>query len=127
MTAPAGVLPAAAVRVARLPGRGRGLVAAEPIRTGRLIEAAPVVRLVPADRLPAGHPLWAYTFAWDEPPFAEAIAFGLMSLANHAAVPNAGLSLDIPGLTIRLLATADIAAGEEITIDYGIPLWFEAA
>jgi SET domain-containing protein len=113
------------IRVAPRPGRGRGVVAVESIRQGELIEAAPVARFGPDHRLPAGHPLDDYAFAWDEPPFAEAIAFGLVSLVNHASAPNARLARDLGERTIRLLAARDISAGEEVTIDYAIPLWFE--
>ena len=49
-----------------------------------------------------------------------------MSLLNHSSTPNADFETDIPNRTIRCFALADIAAGAEITIDYGIPLWFEA-
>jgi SET domain-containing protein len=113
------------IRVACMEGRGRGVVAVEPIRAGELIETAPVVRLRPGDSPESGSPLYQYTFAWDEPPFTEAIAFGVVSLVNHAAAPNATLRCDIAEQTLRLLAARDIAAGEEISIDYGIPLWFE--
>lgn len=114
------------IRVADIANRGRGVVAIEPIGKGALIEASPVVRLLPDASPPKSSPLFDYVFAWDEPPFAEAVAFGVVSLVNHAAPANATLACDIAGQTLRLLAAADIEAGEEITIDYGIPLWFEA-
>jgi len=113
------------IRVTRIDGRGRGVVAVEPILAGELIEAAPVARLRPGDSPAPVSPLYDFAFAWDEPPFAEAIAFGIVSLVNHAAAPNATLRCDVAEQTIRLLAAHDIVAGEEITIDYGIPLWFE--
>ena len=114
------------IRVTEIEGRGRGVVAIEPIRKGELIEASPVVRLLPDASPPKSSPLYDYVFAWDEPPFAEAVAFGIVSLVNHALAANATLACDIPGQTLRLLAASDIEAGEEITIDYDIPLWFEA-
>lgn len=114
------------IRATKIEGRGRGVVAIEPIRKGELIEASPVVRLLPDASPPKSSPLFDYVFAWDEPPFAEAIAFGIVSLVNHATPANATLACDIPGQTLRLLAATDIEAGEEVTIDYGIPLWFEA-
>ena len=60
----------------------------------------------------------------------------LLSPSDNVAVANGRLEIgaSLPGgaATIEAIepghkvATRDIAAGEEITIDYGIPLWFEA-
>jgi SET domain-containing protein len=116
-----------AVRVAVLPGKGRGIVAIEPIGEGELIEAAAVVRLEERHRLPDDHPLFDYAFAWDEPPFEEAIAFGILSLANHSEQPNAVVVRDYPNACLRLVALAGIAAGEEVTFRYGVEPWFEVA
>jgi uncharacterized protein len=115
----------AGIAVVDIPGRGRGVVAVEPILEGELIEAAPVLRLLAAESPAKTSPLFDYVFAWDEPPFIEAVAFGIVSLVNHAALPSARLECDFAEQTIRLLAARSIEAGEEITIDYGIPLWFE--
>ena len=116
-----------AVHVTTYPGKGRGLVAAAPIRAGELLEAAPVVPLR-RDQLGARTDgIFGYPFDWPDPPYVEAVALGMISLINHATTPNADWELDIPNKAIRLTATRDIAAGEEITIDYGIPLWFESA
>ena len=114
------------IAVTDIPGRGRGVVAMEPLIRGELIEAASVIRLVPDASPPKTSPLFDYVFAWDEPPFIEAVALGVVSLVNHSATPVATLECDFGKQTIRLLAARDIEAGEEITIDYGIPLWFEA-
>ena len=46
------------IRVTELQGRGRGVVAIEPIRKGELIEASPVVRLLPDARPPKSSPLF---------------------------------------------------------------------
>jgi SET domain-containing protein len=117
----------AALRVTEISGKGRGLVAIEPIGRGELLEAAPVVRLEERDRLPDGHPLSDYAFAWDETPFEEAIAFGLVSLCNHSDRPNATVVRDYPNRCLRLVAVADIAPGEEVVFRYGVEPWFEAA
>jgi SET domain-containing protein len=116
-----------AVRVAALPGKGRGVVAVGPIGSGELIEAAAVIRLRAGDRLSDSHPLFDYAFAWDEPPFEEAIAFGLMSLCNHAERPNAAVVRDYESRCLRLIALADIASGQEVVFKYGVEHWFEAA
>ena len=127
MTEPLDLPRHAGIRVAEIPNRGRGVVAIEPIRHGELIEASPVVRLLPDATPPKTSPLYDYCFAWDEPPFVEAIAFGVPSLVNHSAAPNATIDCDLDTQSIRLLAARDIEAGEEITFDYGVPLWFAEA
>jgi SET domain-containing protein len=114
-----------ALRVAEFPGKGRGLVAGAPIRAGELLELAPVLPLLPDELGKRADGIFSYPFDWPDPPFVEAVALGLISLINHTATPNADWELDIPNRTIRLMATRDMAAGDEISIDYGIPLWFE--
>lgn len=116
-----------ALRVADIPGRGRGLVAGAPIQKGETLESAPVIPLRRDQLGPRREGLFSYPFDWPDPPYAEAIALGMISLVNHADAPNADFEPDLPSLTIRLFAARDIPAGEEITIDYGIPLWFDPA
>lgn len=116
--------PGGFVGVASFPGKGRGLVAVRTILAGTLIEAAPVIRLTEADRPPRQSILHDYPFLWDDPPYIEAIALGLVSLANHSDLPNAAFETDLAGCEIRMTAARDIAAGEELTINYDIPLWF---
>lgn len=66
-----------------------------------------------------------YTFTWprpdDEGGDTAAIAFGLISMCNHApeaAQANAKLVRDHEAMHIDLVATRDIARGEEILISY---------
>ena len=60
----------------------------------------------------------------EEPPWNEAL--GLVALCNHARRPNARVRRNLAQETLDLLALAPIAAGDEVTIDYNCPLWFEA-
>lgn len=115
----------AALRIAEFDGKGRGLLAAAPIAAGVLLDVAPVIPMTPADASAPGTVLYDYPFRWDDPPYVEAIALGAISMANHSADANARFETDIPLRVVRLFAARDIAAGEEITIDYAIPLWFE--
>jgi len=55
---------------------------------------------------------------------ASAIALGYTSLLNHAHAPNCEFIRHIDDLAIDLVALRDIAAGEELTIDYQMTLWF---
>ena len=116
-----------ALRVAELPGKGRGLVGVAPISRGETLEVAPVIPLRRDELGARTDGIFSYPFDWPEPPYAEAVALGVISLINHSATPNADFEIDIPNRTIRLFTTAAIAPGQEITIDYGIPLWFTQA
>ena len=114
-----------ALRLADIDGKGRGVVAIEPILSGALIEIAPVLPLTTESQPLPGQILFDYPFLWDDPPYIEAIALGLISMINHSDEPNAQFETDIANKIIRLTASRDIAAGEEVTFDYGIPLWFD--
>ncbi len=113
-----------AMRIAEIPGKGRGVIAGDPIAEDDLLEVVPVL---PFAQRPDGVTTSAddYCFYWDEPPFEEAVAFGMLSLMNHSPEANAIFVTDIPARVIRVYAARAIAVGEEITINYGIPLWFE--
>ena len=108
-----------------LPGKGRGVVAMRRIRKGTLIEAAPVIRLTQRDRPQRSSVLSHYPFAWNDPPYVEAFALGYAGLLNHSKEPNCWLEVDVKAEVIRIWADATIAAGTELTYDYGIDVWFE--
>jgi hypothetical protein len=116
----------AGVHVVEIAGKGRGLIAAQTLEEDELLEAAPVIPLKGQERTAKDHPLHDYVFQWPNPPFVEAVALGIISLANHSKEANGWFMPDIGAKVIRLYAQRHIEAGEEITIDYGIPLWFEA-
>ncbi len=46
---------------------------------------------------------------------------------NHSAKQNVGFVLDHSNDTIKYYATRDIAAGEELCINYGPYLWFTSS
>lgn len=128
MTFAAPAQPKTIPRVAPL--KGRCLFAAEPVRQGELIEAAPVV-IFSADeaRLIDRTPLFDYYFRWEgdiNDGGSGAIAFGLVSLCSHSPRPNAIVRPNYRDNTLELYATVDITTGEEITIRY-CSLWFEPA
>lgn len=126
MTEPLDLPRHSALRLTEIDGKGRGVVALEPIQSGALLEIAPVIPLAAASQPPRTSVLYDYPFLWDDPPYIEAIALGLISMINHSDTPNAQFETDIPNRVVRLTALRDIAAGEEVTFDYGIELWFDA-
>ena len=121
--------PGAAIEIRRDPRKGRGVFATRRILPGELIEAAPAVVFDLAecallDRTIVGH----YYFAWDEagaPEGRGALALGALSLCNHAERPRARVHRNFDDQALELVAIDSIAPGDEITIDYGCPLWFD--
>ena len=113
-----------------IPGKGRGIVAVETIARGELVERSPVIPLAHADSERPG--LSDYAFAWGEdvPGFETgrecAIGLGYLGLYNHARPSNVRLLRHYEANEMSVEALRDIEAGEELTIDYDVPLWFEA-
>jgi SET domain-containing protein len=122
------------LRVAELGSRGRGVVAAAPIGAGALIERAPVILVPEAERAAVDATnVGNYIFLWEHGTTGEdlwsgqgraAIALGFVSLINHSERPNCRFIRHIEALALDLLALRDIEAGEELTFDYGMRLWF---
>jgi uncharacterized protein len=112
------------------PLKGLGIFARRPIRAGTLIEAAPVIIVPAADcRLLDRTILHDYYFRWDSGPDGAghgAMPLGLVALCNHSRRPRARVRRNLAQQTLDLIALAPIAAGDEVTIDYNCPLWFEA-
>lgn len=117
------------LEVRALPGKGRGVLARRPIEAGTLLCRCPTIALDRADceRLNATA-LEKHFFTGDGPEFEAWLALGLLTLVNHAVPPNADwryVDGGPLGCLIELVAIRPIAAGEEVTIDYNTPLWFE--
>ena len=111
-----------------VPGKGRGVVAVVACKAGTEVERSPVV-VVPADDLlvrPHGRTVPdQYLLHWSEAPGRElAMGLGLLMLYNHSNRPNVAFETGPEPDTMSVLALRDIAAGEELTYDYDVPLWF---
>ena len=114
-------------------GKGRGVFTAQEIPVGSAIESCPVL-VLPAEDTERIHQttLHDYYFLWGTTG-ESAIALGFGSLYNHASAANADYAMDIAGQSIEITALRDIAAGEEITINYmeggeqRSALWFKEA
>lgn len=113
--------------VATTEGKGRSVLATAAIAAGEVLETSPVLRLSNRDaEIIQPTQVEDYVFHWDEEGFSTAIVMGITSLVNHSSVPNAAFRVNKTDHTATLLAKRDIAADEEITIDYGVALWFDA-
>ncbi len=118
--------------VRRDPLKGRGVYAARAIEEGEILDLAPVSIITAAEaELLERTPLAHHYFHWDgdeadEAGWRGAIAYGLVSLVNHAEEANAGVWPEYERELVVLEALRPIAAGEEITIHYDVELWFDA-
>ena len=122
------------LRIADFGQRGRGVVADRPIKAGELVERSPVLVIPHRDRAAAdGTIVFTYVFMWEHDTTEEdlyrhegraAIALGFTSLINHSYTPSCEFIRHIDDLVIDLVALRPIAAGEELTIDYQMTLWF---
>jgi hypothetical protein len=114
--------------------RGRGVVADARLVRGQLVERSPVLVIPHTDRAVIDDTVvFTYVFMWEHNTVEEdlyrhegraAIALGFTSLLNHSYAPNCEFVRHIDELVIDLLALRDIEAGEELTIDYQMTLWF---
>jgi SET domain-containing protein len=118
------------IKYVRIPGRGRGVIARRALRAGEALETSPVLPLALKDSECPG--LDSYSLAWGEDvegglgeQKACAIGLGYLSLYNHSQTPNVTFDHHYDADEITVLALRDIAEGEELTINYGVPLWFD--
>jgi hypothetical protein len=112
------------IAIALVEGKGRGVVAREPLQRGERIECSPLLVCgagIIADR---GHPLSDHVFALGD---ARAVGLGYVSLYNHAVDPTCDWDFIEEPPAVWVAAARPVAAGEELTIDYGTELWFPPA
>lgn len=123
------------IEIVEFGARGRGIVASKKIEAGQLIERSPVLIIPPAQRAVVDETIiFTYVFMWEHETIEEdlykhegrsAIALGCTSLLSHSYAPNCRFLRHIDELFIDVYAKRTIHAGEELTIDYQMTLWFE--
>lgn len=112
---------------------GRGVYCREDLRSGQLIEVAPVIRL-PAKDIEHIHAttLHDYYFIWGKEDKQVGIVLGYGSLYNHDPSPTAEYVPDFERDILTFYTLKAIPANTEITVNYnGTPsvvkkLWFES-
>ncbi|WP_321489775.1 SET domain-containing protein-lysine N-methyltransferase [uncultured Hyphomonas sp.] len=114
---------ASLVEVKQSPLHGRGLYAVGDLAAGSRIGTWPTLILSAedTDQIRSTR-LYHYVFYVDESTegaMRAAIAFGPISMCNHSTEANAIFTVDADAATVTLSACRDIAAGEEVLIDYG--------
>lgn len=118
--------------IASTPGKGRAVFTESPIAADTIIEIAPVIVMRSEERRLLDQTLLHdYIFEWGEEKTQCAMALGWIPIYNHALPSNAEYFMNFEEATIFIKAARDIAAGEEITINYNgdfndsKPVWFE--
>ena len=113
------------LRVKSAAEKGRGVFAANPIRKGAIVEAAPVI-LIPDEDID-----WIdktaiadYYFKWGESHFALVLGYG--SLYNFSETPNLSFEADLKNQVMIFRAIRSIHKDQELTIHYQCDLWFDA-
>jgi SET domain-containing protein len=113
-------------------GRGKGIFTSGPIEAGTLIEIAPVIVLPEKDSTLIDQSLlYNYYFLWGATNKNYAICLGYGSLYNHSYTPNCIYETYYEDEVIHFIAIKDIAADEELTINYNHdpndqkPVWFD--
>ena len=106
-------------------GKGRGVIAMRDFEAGETLEQAPAI-VVPARDIEniCQTVLDDFWYEWGENG-ACAVAGGCGSFYNHSFDPNADFLTDISAHKIVYLALKPIRAGEEVTINYNGPGYFE--
>lgn len=102
-----------AIEIRNIPGKGRGVFALRDIAEGEVIEKVPLL-VVTWDDI-AESELSDYAFVYGVKKCAIALGYG--SLYNHSFKPNARYD-DVGRKTKVFSAVREIAAGEEITVNY---------
>jgi len=113
--------------------RGRGVFAAASIEAQTIVEISPVLVFSMADRKKAEETiLYNYIFEWGEGHEMGALGLGYISIYNHSYQPNCSYLMDFENEIMTITALHDIAAGEELFINYNAeptdqsPIWFDA-
>lgn len=120
--------------------KGRHIVCASFIPGGKIIGRIPVV-VVPQSEVERLRTtlLFNYVFEWDpeerykiskdlvqcDTRYHQGVALGLISLCNHSHTPNSDYEFDYGGNYLLWRALRDIQEGEEVTIHYKVPIWFQ--
>ncbi len=108
---------------------GRGVFAAENIRSGEIIEIAPILVLDFKDFVDTKWNLLFEYYFWMDDYVVLALGYG--SLYNHSKNPNVKYEINKKEQVITFTAIKKIKKNQEILFDYSgssgskAPLWFE--
>lgn len=98
---------------------GNGVFALTAIKKGALVEKAPVILLSKEDReYLQATTLFRYYFVVPDEKTPAALGLGYSSVYNHSYTANAQYEMDVNNQCLIIKACTNIAAGEEITLNY---------
>ena len=108
------------------------VIAAEAIKAGEVIEIAPVTPIYGPEPAGSVHAVHATAFAWEVPDeqdvqhpelpvVTRALAHGLIGVYRHSNTPTADLRKHLAEFKVEAYALVDLAAGDEVTLDFGLP------
>lgn len=113
--------------------KGNAVFTTQPIAIGTTIEVSPVIVMSAAERASLDKTqLHDYIFEWQ--PKGEnmcCMAQGYISLYNHSDTANCEYFMDYDNETISIKAIRNVAANEELTVNYNgdwndkSPVWFD--
>jgi SET domain-containing protein len=107
------------LRIAEIPNKGRGVVTLKKIAKDTVVEHSPVIVMdAVARQLLDQTTLHDYIFVWGNNEDECCMAQGYVSIYNHAIGSNCEYFMNFDDNTMQIKTVRDIAAGEELTINY---------
>jgi SET domain-containing protein len=110
---------------------GRGVFSSQEIKAGTVVEVSPVIIMTSEERkLLDQTMLHDYIFEWGEEKSQCCMALGYVAVYNHSYASNCEYEMDYDNASISIKAVRNIAAGEELFINYNgdwddaKPVWF---
>ena len=120
------------IYVAKTEGRGRGVFTKAALKKNTVVEIAPVIVMSDADRKLLDQTLLHdYIFEWGGKGQQCCMALGYVPLYNHSYQSNCEYEMYFRQQVIKIKTVRDIAAGEELFINYNGDwnnekrVWFE--
>lgn len=112
--------------------KGRGVFTSVPLAAGTTIEESPVIVMTKEERIHLDKTLLHdYIFEWGPQQEQCCMALGLVPIYNHSYESNCDYFMDFENDTISIQTVKNIAAGEELTINYNgdwkddAKIWFD--
>jgi SET domain-containing protein len=100
-------------------GRGRGVFSRSNLTAGEVIELSPVLVLSREEMKEVESTrLHDYIFEWGDDREKCCVAWGYLSMYNHAEPPNCTYEMDYEEETITIRTLRIIEEGEELFINY---------